>query len=110
MTYPNAADSMLAPHAPYILTDTGTTEDSNAVVLPGGKYASLKVGAVAVCVRFAGEVGLSAAVDATTALILNSWETFHWVVEPNRTDVVYAEAADGVSVYKVWVWPSSVLV
>lgn len=106
MSYPDAASAHFAPTQPILLADTGATEDSNAEALPGGKYATLKVGATAIRVRFLGEAAVTGAVSSTD-LLLNAYERYDWVVVPNRSDFVYCEAADGASAYQVWLWPSS---
>lgn len=109
MSFLTADAAVYAPHneRPVKLTSTGTTEKSNAVALVGGRYATIKVGAAIVCVRFAGVAAGTTMVDATLDLKLNSWSSFDWVVQPGKTDFVYVEAADGASTYEAWVWTSS---
>jgi len=109
MPYVDSANAMYAPPSerPKKLTGTGTAESSNTERLAPNAYATIKVGAVPILVRFSGELGLSGMVDATLDLKLNAWSQFDWVVRPNGDNVVYVEAADGVAVYEAWVWTSS---
>jgi SH3-like domain-containing protein len=105
MSYVNAAAAHWAPTDPnrQILANTGTTE-AVSTVLPMGQYASLKVGEVAVRVRFAKE-SFSAMVSSTDVYFA-AGETYHWLVQ-EFSQYVAVEAEDGASAYQVWVWPSS---
>ncbi len=95
-----------APTADQHLAGTGTTEATNATALTAGAMATIKVGAVAVRVKFLGSAGGGSAV-AITDLALAPYDRIDWIVQTGKDAHVAIEAADGTSAYEAWAWTSS---
>lgn len=87
---------------PQRLSGTGATGAENSIALPVSRYATLKVAATAVRVRF----GATAPEADTTDVYLAAGESFSWYVEQN-SQFVSVQAADGSSAYEAHVWCSS---
>lgn len=101
---PPAGDGTV-PNKEQRLANTGTTESSNSTALDAHRFATLKVGSVAIRATWHASTGL-ATQTATTDMLIQAGEFYHWWVTPDRR-VVYIEAGDGASTYEAWVWNSS---
>lgn len=99
-------------YSPQILAGMGTTESHNAQALRPGRTASLITDDVAVFASFRSAVGLANQVDAATAVRIPPNTIFKFRILENvrlgfGSTVVYVEAADGSSSYRVCLWQDS---
>lgn len=105
----HAAATHLAPtpgNGRQLLTDAGGAETATTT-LEKGRYATLLVGDEDVCIEFRRDSATPLAhVDPATSPLFKAGVFYHWLVEDD-SKVVVAQAADGASAYKVWVWSSS---
>jgi hypothetical protein len=95
-------DATVAAGDPQRLAGTGATGAENSIALPMSRYATLKVAATAVRVRF----GATAPEADTTDVYLAAGESFAWYVEQS-SQFVSVQAADGAAAYEAHVWCSS---